>query len=297
VVAVGSTAFNTYGAPNSRTWNRGVVCMSGDQSAVGHTERMIPEEAHARTFWEHVERYRFATDFARGKRVLDIACGEGYGAAALAKAGASSVIGVDVSADVCDHALHKYGLDARPGNAQAIPLPDRSIDLVVSFETIEHVDNPNVFVRECARVLTTEGMLIVSTPNRPIYSREGTPNPFHRLEFDEREFVDVLRSRFRAVQLYTQFPQSAAWWSYRSLAAERSPWLRIKGFWRLSSWFCPAIRTHVSPAIRATADEIILARDSFPSSLFNPYIVRRRSKSSGEQPYIFVAVAQGLKDV
>ena len=98
-------------------------------------------------------RYRFAKDFVRGKRVLDIACGEGYGAAALAKAGASSVVGVDVSADVCDHALRKYGLDARPGDAQAIPLPDRSIDLVVSFETIEHVDDPNVFVRECARVL------------------------------------------------------------------------------------------------------------------------------------------------
>jgi ubiquinone/menaquinone biosynthesis C-methylase UbiE len=258
---------------------------------------MVPEEAHARVFWEHIARYRFAKDFVRGKRVLDIACGEGYGAAALAKAGASSVVGVDLSAEICDHARRKYGLDARPGDAQAIPLPDQSIDVVVSFETIEHVDDPTAFVRECARVLVPEGELIISTPNRPVYSTEGRQNPFHRLEFDEPEFVELLRRRFRSVALYTQFPQSAAWWSYRSLAAERSAWLRIKGFWRLSSWFCPAIRTHVSPAIRATADQIILARDSFPSSLFNPYIVRRRSQRSGERPYVLVAVAAGVKDV
>jgi SAM-dependent methyltransferase len=271
--------------------------MSNDRGALHYTERMVPEEAHARTFWEHIARYRFAKDFVRGKRVLDIACGEGYGAAALAKAGASSTVGIDVSPEVCDHARRKYGLDARPGDAQAIPSSDRSIDVVVSFETIEHVDDPAAFLRECARVLVPEGTLIVSTPNRPVYTGEGTQNPFHRIEFDEKEFVSLLRSKFRAVRLYTQFPQSAAWWSPRALAAERSPWLRIRGFWRLSSWFCPAIRTHVDPAIRAKADEIILDRDSFLSSLFNPYVVRPRSEISRERPYILIAVAQGVRGV
>src|SRR5262249_50988888 len=160
-----------------------------------------------------VARYRFAKDFVRGKRVLDIACGEGYGAAALARAGAASTIGIDCSPEVCDHARRKYGLDARPGDARAIPLPDRSIDVVVSLETIEHVDDPAAFVGECARVLVPEGMLIVSTPNRPVYSGEGPQNPFHHIEFDEEEFLGLLRSKFRSVQLYTQFPRSAAWWS------------------------------------------------------------------------------------
>jgi SAM-dependent methyltransferase len=268
--------------------------MSDDRAALHYTERMVPEEAHARIFWEHVARYRFAKDFVRGKRVLDIACGEGYGAAALSRAGASSTIGIDRSPEVCDHARRKYRLDARPGDAQAIPLPDRSIDVVVSFETIEHVDDPAAFLDECARVLVLEGILIVSTPNRPVYSGEGTQNPFHRIEFDEEEFVGLLRSKFRRIRLYTQFPQSAAWWSPRSLAAERSPWLRIKGFWRLSSWFCPAIRTHVSPEIRAKADEVILARDSFLSSLFNPYVVRPHLKGRRERPYILIAVARGV---
>ena len=245
---------------------------------------MVPEEAHARIFWEHVARYRFAKDFVRGKRVLDIACGEGYGAAALAKAGAASVVGIDLSAEVCDHARRKYGLDARAGDAQAIPLPDRSIDVVVSFETIEHVDDPAAFLGECARVLVPEGMLIVSTPNRPVYSGEGEQNPFHRLEFDEEEFVELLRSQFKSRSAL--HPVSPIGRLVESPVARGRTFALapIRGFWRLSSWFCPAIRTHVSPAIRATADEIILARDTFPSSLFNPYIVRPRWSAAANGP-------------
>ena len=271
------------------------MVMSGGDPGATYTERMVPEQAHARTFWEHIARYRFAKDFVRGKRTLDIACGEGYGAAALAKAGASSVVGIDISPEVCEHARRKYGLDARPGDAQAIPLPDRSVDLVVSFETIEHVERPDVFVRECARVLEPDGTLVVSTPNRVVYSGEGTSNPFHRIEFDEGEFVELLRSRFQAVRLYTQFPRSAAWWSPRSLAAERSPWLRIKGFWRLSTWLCPAIRPHLSPTTRSRAVDLILARDTPLSSLLNPYIVRGRSARSRERPYLLIAVARGIR--
>ncbi len=269
----------------------------GNDGATRYTERMVPEEAHARIFWDHVARYRFAKDFVRGKRVLDIACGEGYGASALAKAGAASVVGVDISPDVCEHARRKYGVDARTGDAEAIPLPDRSIDLIVSFETVEHVSAPASFLRECVRVLVPEGTLIISTPNRPVYSGDCTQNPFHRVEFDEEEFLELLGSYFQATRLYSQFPQTAAWWSYRSLAAERSPWLRIKGFWRVSSWFCPAIRSQVSQAVRDKADEVILARDRFPASVFNPYIVRARSKRSREQPHVFVAVAEGVRDV
>ena len=138
-------------------------------------------------------------------------------------------------------------------------------------------------------------MLIVSTPNRPVYTGESAQNPFHRIEFDEDEFLDLLRARFQSVRLYVQFPQSAAWWSYRSLAAERSPWLRIKGYWRISSWLCPSIRSDVTQAARDKADEIILARDRFPASLFSPYIVRPRSKMSRERPYIFIAVAEGVR--
>ena len=83
-----------------------------------NAERMVPESSGSFTFWEHVYRYAFACRLAEGKRVLDVACGEGYGAAALRKAGAAQVIGVDISEEVCLHARRKYGLDARAGSCR-----------------------------------------------------------------------------------------------------------------------------------------------------------------------------------
>jgi len=258
-------------------------------------ERMVPEKAAGQTFWEHVGRYRYASPFVKGKRVLDIACGEGYGAAALREAGAASVIGVDLSAEACEHARRKYGLDARVGDALQIPLADNSLDLVVSFETIEHVSNPERFLEECARVLVSEGILIVSTPNRPVYSGQGSHNPFHHREYDEGEFRSLLETRFASVSLYSQFPRSAAWWSPRSLAAEQSHWLRLKGFWRLSSWLCPPRRTEVPPSLRQNPTNAILGQGLAWSSWLNPYQVRPCVPRSREQPYYFVAEARGVK--
>ncbi len=269
--------------------------MHADSPDVHFTERMEPGRAHPRIFWEHVYRYRFAKDFARGKRVLDIACGEGYGSQALARAGAAHVIGIDIAPDVCEHARRKYGLDARVGDAERIPLPDRSIDLTVSFETLEHVADPPAFLEECARVLVADGTLVVSTPNRPVYTGEGTRNPFHQVEYDVDEFRQLLLARFRDVRLFTQFPRSAAWWSARSLCAERSPWLRLRGYWRICSWLCPAIRNELDESVRDSAVDSILARDRPLGAPFNPYIVRPYSERIREEPYVLVAVAQGVR--
>jgi len=269
--------------------------MSDDPAPDHFTERMEPEAAHPRIFWEHVERYRFARPFVPGKRVLDIACGEGYGAAALGKAGATSVVGIDVSQEACDKARAKYGLDARPGDAQAIPLPDASVDVVVSFETVEHVNRTETFIDECARVLADDGVLIISTPNRPIYTGEHEANPFHLKEFDEDEFRELLARRFGDVTLFTQFPRTAAWWHPRSLAAERSPWLKIKGFWRFSTWICPALGPNLEKSARDSVEQVIQSDDRYPSRLFNPYVVRPIRHDSHEEPYVFVAVARGVR--
>src|SRR5450755_3763115 len=96
-------------------------------------ERMVPERCDTGTFSEHAERYRFAARLVAGRDVIDIACGEGYGSAALVKAGASSVIGFDISEETCAHARRKHGIDARVGDAQKIPLPSSSVDIVVSL--------------------------------------------------------------------------------------------------------------------------------------------------------------------
>jgi len=130
----------------------------------------------------------------RDKRVLDIASGEGYGTAVLRRAGSRSVVGIDVSQDICSRAREKYGEPFCAGDAHAIPLSDHSVDVIVSFETIEHVEGPDTFLDECVRVLVPKGILIVSTPNKAVHSESPEPNPFHCSEMNEGDFLSLLGS-------------------------------------------------------------------------------------------------------
>lgn len=259
-----------------------------------HGERMVPEVSGSLTVWEHVYRYAFACRFVKGKRVLDIACGEGYGSVALQKAGAASVIGVDISEDVCAHARKKYGVDARPGSAENVPLSSASVDMIVSFETIEHVPEPGRFVDECARILVPGGRLIMSTPNKNVYSRPGEkPNPYHCSEMTLQQFTSALRSRFREVRLYTQRPYSAAWWSLRTLASDMTP--RIPGFARLRGAarrrLCPKIVLEPTDEQRSSLVDEILGASRHSANPLDPYAVRPRRAWTLEKPAYFIAIA------
>ena len=267
---------------------------SNSQPVLEYTgERMVPELTEFDTFWEHIYRYRFACQFVAGRRVLDIACGEGYGAHALSRAGSSNVIGVDISAEACQHAHLKYGLDARRGNAIDIPLPSGSVDVVVSFETIEHISEPGRFLAECRRVLASKGMLVISTPNKAVYAESREANPFHCHEMTEEEFVQALGAQFRSIKIYSQRPKAVAWWSPRVLATQR-PWARhIPGYYRLRKAFMPRIATDcLDSRIRSSAVELVLTKDSFLTGLMNPFAVRPRSSAAQERPFYFVAIAQ-----
>jgi 2-polyprenyl-3-methyl-5-hydroxy-6-metoxy-1,4-benzoquinol methylase len=257
-------------------------------------ERMVPENSDLFTFWEHVYRYAFASRFVSGKRVLDIACGEGYGAAALQKAGAAQIIGVDISEAVCLHARSKYGLDARPGTAEQIPLPDRSVDVIISFETIEHVPDPHRFLGECVRILVPGGKLVISTPNKRIYGQNGK-NPYHCSEMTPEEFACALNSRFHDPRFYTQRPHSAAWWSPRTLACENPPWGSIRGSRRLrrlfQRWTFPEGIQGPTEEQRRSAIEIVMkVAASWPLPL-NHYVVRPQRMWHREKSVYMVAVA------
>ncbi len=166
-------------------------------------ERLLPDE-HRKTLIhaEHLARYRLAASLVQDGRVLDAACGEGYGTALLSDAGARRAVGIDNAGDAVSHARAKYGLDYRHADVTALPFADGSFDLVVSFETIEHVADPPSALAEFRRVLTEDGLLIISTPNSRAY-RVG--NPYHLCEYTTAEFVDLLASYFPEVRpMYQQ---------------------------------------------------------------------------------------------
>lgn len=170
-------------------------------------ERYVPTEA-GEIRHEHLHRYAWCRLLAEDRDVLDIACGEGYGSAMLA-AHARSVCGVDISPEAVAHATATYagikGLRFIPGDAAAIPLPDDSVDLVVSFETIEHHDRHQEMLAEIRRVLRPDGILIISSPNRTVYSElAGYHNEFHVKELDFAEFDAVLKTQFPTVEYFGQ---------------------------------------------------------------------------------------------
>jgi SAM-dependent methyltransferase len=159
-------------------------------------------------FYQHVARYRFARRFAAGRVVLDVACGSGYGSALLGER-ARAVIGADLSRPALAHAAaHHGGSGARYVRMDGcrLGLRDGSVDLVVSFETLEHVPDMPLLLRELRRVLKPGGLLIISTPNRPLYAvyNKGRRNPFHHTELIEEEFRALLAKEFTIEQVVGQ---------------------------------------------------------------------------------------------
>lgn len=147
--------------------------------------------------------------YARGRRVLDPACGSGYGAADLAQI-ATTVIATDLSSDAIRHAQASYplpNLEFLAADAQALPFRDRSFDLITAFEVIEHLDEPRNLLAEARRLLSPGGLLLVSTPNKLYYAEsrgDAGANPFHKHEFEFAEFQECLRDAFSEVTILLQ---------------------------------------------------------------------------------------------
>jgi 2-polyprenyl-3-methyl-5-hydroxy-6-metoxy-1,4-benzoquinol methylase len=172
---------------------------------VSHPERIVPDDTEPGIVAIHLKRYEFARPLCAERDVLDAACGVGYGTAYLAGE-ASRVVGVDVDADAIAYARRRY---ARPNvefvqqDLAELDLPDDSFDVVVSFETIEHLARPDAFLEHAARVLRAGGVFVVSTPH--VEKTTTSPaNPFHTLELSRDDFQAMLSRHFGAVELYGQ---------------------------------------------------------------------------------------------
>ena len=178
-------------------------------SVLAWTGERLTTETTGQVEIEHLHRYFFARALCRGLDVLDVASGEGYGAALLAQV-AKSVVGVEIAPETVEHARAAYdapGLTFLQGDARRIPCPDHSFDAVVSFETLEHFYEHDEFLAEVRRVLRPGGQLIISSPERDVYSPAGgTPNPYHARELTHAEFSALLRTNFGHVSMYAQRP-------------------------------------------------------------------------------------------
>lgn len=170
-------------------------------------ERYVPTEAGDMRY-EHWHRYGWAAEVLSGLDVLDIACGEGYGSNILAQC-AKTVTGVDISSEAVAHACDAYGsvgnLSFLTGSAAEIPLPDATFDAVVSFETLEHLTQHDEMLSEIHRVLKPSGFLILSSPNKKVYSDDRNfHNEFHVKELYFDELDALVKRHFARVRYYGQ---------------------------------------------------------------------------------------------
>jgi glycosyltransferase involved in cell wall biosynthesis/ubiquinone/menaquinone biosynthesis C-methylase UbiE len=185
----------------------GIFKVSFPERSMEFTGERMTTAVEGEIEFEHFHRYCLARDLCPGLDVLDVASGEGYGSSILANV-ARSVIGADVDPAAIAHARTTYrGENLRfvEGSALDLPLGDASVDAVVSFETLEHVREHARFIDEVKRVLRPAGKLIVSTPERTVYSARGEPvNKYHLLELTIAEFDSLLRVNFKHVAMLYQ---------------------------------------------------------------------------------------------
>ena len=176
-----------------------------DHSPVPSGERLVLECSDPDLRNEHLARYCFAEPLARGRRCLDVGCGEGYGAASLA-AESEAAYGLDNSEEAVARARAAFPEVAFVrGDCDMLPFADASLGLVTAFEVIEHLRDGARLISEAARVLAPAGVFLVSTPNRDYYrTTRAEPNPFHAHEFSYQEFRAALLAAFPHCTVFLQ---------------------------------------------------------------------------------------------
>lgn len=166
----------------------------------------------------HKDRYLFARDYLKnsgrdGIRILDAACGTGYGSDILKQAGAQ-IVGIDICPKTIEFAGKKYGSEKCRFMVSDVltmgRLADFSFDAAVSFETIEHIDNPLAFLSNLYRVLKKDGVLIISTPN------DWGETIYHKFNYNYQLFRQHLEKFFAIEEIYTQNSGSMDLWVNRS---------------------------------------------------------------------------------
>lgn len=202
-----------------------------DKDEIFTGERFVPGINDPELQIEHFQRYNSIVNIVKNKVVVDAACGEGYGSAILGKY-AKNVIGVDIDEDAVKRAINNYAcsnVEFIQGSIEALPFQDNSIDVFVSFETIEHVNEElqNKFICEVKRVLKEDGIFIISSPNKAIYSDLfDYHNEFHVHELYKDEFKNLLKKEFKNINLFNQYFEVASFIDNNSIYEAKSEFVK-----------------------------------------------------------------------
>ena len=255
------------GRSRSSSVSLGQTANSGGSDTEGRRleftgERCVPWADDVQIVYEHLHRYRLAAELTRGKRVLDLGSGEGYGAAILARSSAH-VDALDIDRLSIDHSRAEYRLSNlvfHEGSALELDrFEDDVFDVVVCFEVIEHVAEQDQLVKEVRRVLNHDGLFLLSTPNRDVYNEgRDQPNPFHVRELNEEELRRLLAD---------DFPYLAVWGQGLAVGSELvlrdasegsaiSPVSRHAVQWAEEGWTEPAAHPAVYLVCLASAVEL-----------------------------------------
>lgn len=183
-------------------------------------ERVVPgTESWDLYGFEHMQRYAKFTEICNGKKVLDAACGTGYGSIHLLKTGnAHSVLGIDIAKDAIDFANNysAEGLRFRQHDCMKLLELGEKFDVVISFETIEHLPDPGKFIQQVHGILNDGGIFVCSTPNKDRLSGSGNINPFHPSELPYLEFREAMAQYFIIQEEYHQ-SESVGYFRYMEI--------------------------------------------------------------------------------
>lgn len=207
---------------------------------------------------DHRSRYHFAGNFVRERNVLDVACGSGLGFPILNSYGVARILGVDISKRALEMAQHFGGREPLllQADAHRLPVQDGYFGAVTSFETLEHVQEPGIFLSEIKRVLSVDGVAVLSTPNA-LWTRTRPDlgaNPYHLKEYEPQELRDLLGRYFNHVELYGQmvhprFRPCPYWETSQSLPGTALGRVKVM-MWKAENRLPAHLRDKISLALR-----------------------------------------------
>jgi 2-polyprenyl-3-methyl-5-hydroxy-6-metoxy-1,4-benzoquinol methylase len=172
-------------------------------------ERTLPDVPEENYWYQrHLVVYEWIARRIAGLRVVDMACGEGYGSDVLARAGAASVVGVDANPEAHEHAKLRYVRPNLRFERNLVETFDEPCDAVVFLQTIEHVRNPDEVLERFKTLVGRQGVVYVTTPNVLTLAPEGAEksgNPWHVKEYRPEEFRALCEAHFAHVELLGLF--------------------------------------------------------------------------------------------